>query len=134
VTLSLFAWFASIVATFTYAAWAFFSNSPARYWALAVPAVVVMAVCLYGVTYGCLALALTPASDAPSALRDAFSRPLDFTAHRRGRGVGTKEGRAATQRWRTPEFADAPPVLVSAAMFKTPTRPLPVARAARVIW
>ena len=46
---------------------------PARYWALAPPALLVYAVCAYGATYGAAAAAAAPALDALGALWDAHS-------------------------------------------------------------
>ena len=94
--------------------WASLSNSSSRYWALAVPALVVTAVCLYGVTYGCLALALTPRRDAPSVLRDAHARPLERPSFSSG---ALSPSPLSARRRRVPVFADAPPELVSAALF-----------------
>ena len=110
---SIIAWIASIISTGSYVAWALISTSSSRYWALAVPALVVAAVCLYGVTYGCLALALTPKRDAPSVLSDAHARPLE----RRTGPLSPLPISGAPRRRRIPDFADASPALVSAALF-----------------
>lgn len=108
---SIIAWIALIISTVSYVFWALLSHSPSRYWALAVPALIVTAVCLYGVTYGCLALALTPKRDAPSVLSDAHAKPLQR------RALSPLSASGAPRRRRIPEFADASPALVSAALF-----------------
>jgi len=107
---------------------------PARYWALAPPALLVAAVCAYGVAYGFLALALTPPPRAAGARWDGHSRrPAAAAAAAaarapavavggRGGGGGGGGGAGGTPApppppARTPAFGDVPLTLVNEAVF-----------------
>lgn len=101
---------------------------PDSYWALVVPATLLVFLFTYGWTYGFIGMALNPDVGSWTSVADGHSRPLqrsDYRAAERAAN-GRETGPSST-----PEFGDVPPAVVNALQRAAAKRPIGSPTAAR---
>jgi len=92
------------------------SALPGRYWALALPALLVVVLVSYGASYALLGMALNPPLDDPAALSDAYSKPFRAARAARGaRGAGRQPGASDASAGASAGASAAPPGAGAAA-------------------